>query len=146
MAEYGNANGTHYMDTKHPPVNWNISATLSQTKDIVIKSGESVSDSLDFTSDDLVGYSIMGIITASTWTSATMSVQGSVNNIDFFPIHTWTGTTAYNSGGTVAASQMHIFDGLVLRGIPYVRFKSGTFAVGVNQTNTTILTIILGTI
>jgi hypothetical protein len=142
----GNSDGTIYLSTKYPPAYWGIAATLSQTKDIVIKSGASISDSLDFTAPDLVGYSVMGIITASTWTTATMSVQGSVDNINFFPIHTWTGTGAYNSASTVAASQMHIFDGLILRGIPYVKFKSGTFTVGVNQTNTTILTVILGTI
>ena len=142
----GNANGTIFIETKYPPAYWGIAATLSQTKEVVIKSGASESNSLDFSSPDLVGYSTMGIITASTWTSATMSIQGSVDNVNFFPIHMWTGTTAFNSGGAVAASQMHIFDGLILRGIPYIRFVSGTFSTRVNQTNTTILTILLGTI
>ncbi len=141
----GNANGTHYMDTKHPPVNWNISATLSLTKTVTINAGTSVSDALDFSSDELKGFSPTAVFTAATWTSNKMAIQTSYDGINWFSCHQWF-NGPFDTQNPVAPSSCHTIDGFPLRGMPYIRFVSGTNASPVNQTNTTVLTILIGTI
>lgn len=141
----GNANGTHYMDTKHPPVNWNISATLSQTQTVTIKAGESASTFLDFTLDDLKGYSPTAVFTDANWSAAKIGIEVSYDGSSWFSCHTWF-NGAYDTQNNASASSCHTIDGFPLRGMPFVRFISGTTSVRVNQTNTTVLTILIGTI
>ena len=142
---FGNANGTHFTDTKHPPVNWAVNATISQTKQITIRAGESASDALDFTTDDLTGYSPAAVFTAANWSTAKMGIEVSYDGTNWFSAHTWF-NGAYDTQNNCAPLSCHTIDGYPLRGMPFVRFVSGTTSVRVNQTNTTILTILIGTI
>lgn len=137
---------TIFTKTTRPKVQWGINASLTQTQEVVFTAGTSLSSTLDMNLENLYGYSPIAVFTPSNWTTTTMSIQASFDNTNWYPVHTWLGTTAFNTGGTTAANQCHIIDGYILRGMPYVKFVSGTNGVRVNQVSTAVLTVMCGTI
>lgn len=133
----------HFISTKHPVVGWAITAHLSQVKTVTILNGQSMSSYLDFTSDDLLGYTPFGIITPSEWDTAKLSLQVSVDATTWVDFYLW--NSDYETHHTVSASQIHVLTGYPLIGIPYFRVRSGTSNAPVNQTAERTLQIVCGT-
>ena len=141
----GNANGTIYLDTKYPPSYWGITATLSKVANVEIKAGTAKSTALDFNSDNLKGFSPTAIFTPSTWSSAKIGLEVSLDGTTWFGLHQWF-SGAFDTQNNATALSCHTIDGFPLRGMPFVRVVSGTIANPVNQTNTCIIPILCGTI
>jgi hypothetical protein len=135
-----------FTKTRRPTVYWGINASLTKTQELLIPSGTATSAPLDMTSQELHGYLPVAVLTPATWTSAKLAIQISVDNVSWFSVHQWLTNGPFDTSNAVAANQCHIIDGYVLRGIPYVRFISGTVAVPVNQAANRILTIICSTV
>lgn len=86
-----------------------------------------VSDVIDLREN----YRIAGFIMDAQWTAAVMTVLGSIDNVNFFSVFNADGTE-YTI--TVAAGhlvKLPVIDLMMLR---YIQFRSGTFAIPVNQT------------
>jgi hypothetical protein len=135
-----------FTKTRKPTVYWGINAALTKTQIVSIVAGTSQSSTLDMTSPELHGYLPIAVLTPATWTNAKLAVQMSVDNSNWFSVHQWLTNGEFDTSNTVTANTCHIIDGYVLRGLPYVRFISGTTASPVNQTADRILTIICGTV
>jgi hypothetical protein len=134
-----------YTETKHPPLGWSLNATVHQTQEVTIAAGTSVSTTLNLMSEDMKGYAAIAVFTPAGWRTAKISIQVSYDGTSWFPLHQWF-ATAYDTANNVMASQCHTIDGYPLRGMPFVRFVSGTAASPTNQTSTVTLTILCGTI
>jgi hypothetical protein len=144
-----NGNGTvkaQFEDVIHGVSGWSLSANVSKWVTASIPAGTALSDTVNMTSIELLGYVPAIIITPSNWTTANMSLQISIDEgttwLNFEP---WLSAN-YNTSATVVASRAHFMDNYPLKGVPYFRIRSGTAASPVNQTTTSILTIICTTI
>lgn len=133
-----------FISTKHPVVGWAITAHISQVKTVKILSGQSISSYLDFTTQDMIGYTPFGIITPSAWDTAKLSLQVSVDAVTWVDFHLW--DTEYETHHNVSASEMHALTGYPLIGMPYVRIRSGTASAPVTQTADRTLQIVCGTL
>jgi len=132
-----------FPSTRYPVVGWAINGHIAQTHIVIIDSGAAISGMLDMTEPELYGYTPMAVITPAAWDTAKLSVQGSLDKTTWFDIHLW--QEEYDTKHNVSANECHIMSEYPLRGIPYLRFRSGTAAAPVNQTATRNLTIICGT-
>lgn len=135
-----------FTKTRRPTVYWGINASLTKTQALLIPSGTATSAPLDMTSQELHGYLPAAVLTPATWTTAKLAVEVSVDNVNWYSVHQWLTNGTFDTAHNVEANQCHIIDGYVLRGIPFVRFVSGTIATPVNQAADRILTIICSTV
>ena len=119
-------------------------ATISKIVTITFPSGTALSSGIDLRSPDLFGFAPLIFITPAAWTAARVSAQLSLDGITWTDIHMLAGEVA--TTGTVLANQAHVFDGYPLRGIPFVRFRSGIAATPVNQAAERVVTVICGTV
>lgn len=119
-------------------------ATISKTTTITFPSGTALSNEINFQNPDLFGFAPLVFITPAAWTAARITVQLSLDGVTWSDVHLMTGELA--TTGTVLANQAHILDGYPLRGISFVRFRSGIAASPVNQAAERIVTVICGTV
>lgn len=132
-----------FISTKHPVVGWAITAHISQVKTVKILSGQSISSYLDFTTQDMIGYTPFAVITPSAWDTAKLTIQVSVDASTWVDFHLW--DAEYETFHTVSSSQMHVLTGYPLIGMPYVRIRSGTVNAPVTQAADRTLQIVCGT-
>lgn len=101
-----------------------------------ITAGTSISDIVDLG----VTGSAVGLLTSSTWTASGIQLEGSLAGINFYPMFDSFGAVVGVS--SAAASALYTLD--IVAAIParYIRVRSGTSGAPVNQTNTTVVTVI----
>lgn len=92
-----------------------------------IANGASVSDAWDMG----LGGGLIGLISPSAWTAAGIQLEGSMDNVTFYPLTDTLGSAVGISSVTV--SLMYYFDALAAMPARYIRVRSGTSAVPVNQ-------------
>lgn len=95
---------------------------------LTISSGNSLSSNIRLSVSMVVGI----VIDSSTWTSADMTFQGSIDGTTFFNLYD--GSDEY--AVTVLANTAHKLDPLIFKPWKYVRCRSGTNASAVNQQGT----------
>jgi hypothetical protein len=100
-----------------------------------IQSGQSLSAEADIGAQTLVG-----IMVPSTWTTAPMSFQVSIDDVAFVEFQSFEQSlpAASVAGGTYLA-----VDPQVWRGINIIKVRSGTLASPVNQTSTVTLELVV---
>lgn len=130
-------------DTGHPVPSFAHNATISKIITVQINSGTALSSAIDLRTPELFGFTPMVVITPSAWDSAKMSAQVSIDGVNWLNFHEW--NSNFESAHTLLASEAHAITGYPFRGIPFVRFRSGTDNAPVNQSADRILTIICGT-
>lgn len=111
------------------------------TINIPIAAGQSISAGVD-----LGGFEITGAFVQANWTAATLSLEGSVDNVFYGPIQF--GAAQYGFGnqtGAFAIIMGNTADVVVQAMLTprFIRLRSGTSAAPVNQTNLTSATLIL---
>lgn len=82
----------------------------------------------------------VAIFMPATWVAASLTFQGSVDGTNFYNL--------YDEGGneitfTVAQQRTVVLAAASLAGVPYLKFRSGTSALAVNQTADRVLTVML---
>jgi len=130
-------------DSGHPVPGFAHNASISKIVTITILSGQSLSSPIDLRNPDLFGFTPMVFITPSAWDAAKVSAQISVDGVNWFNFHLW--NSDFESAHTLLASEAHMITDYPFRGIPYVRFRSGTDNAPVNQTANRTITVICGT-
>ena len=90
-----------------------------------IATGASLSDALDLSGTSLVGY-----IMPSSWTTANITFQGSVDGTNFFNLYDQFGNEIKH---IVSASQFMALNPADLTCIRYLKIRSGTSGSAVNQ-------------
>jgi hypothetical protein len=87
--------------------------------------------------------SLVGIIVPTSWTSASLTFQVTVDDVNFFEMVDETGAAIkYN----VAAGQYIAIDPARWLGVTGIKLRSGTLAAPVNQTAAAALTIVTRTV
>lgn len=130
-------------DSGHPVPGFAHNATISKIVTIQINSGTALSSGIDLRTPELFGFTPMVVITPSAWDTAKISAQVSLDGVNWLDFHNW--DADFESAHTINASEAHTITGYPFRGIPFVRFRSGTANAPVNQTANRTLTIICGT-
>jgi hypothetical protein len=128
-----------------PIPTFNHPAVIAKNISVTFTSGSALSSAVDLRSPDLFGFHPIAITTPSAWTTARISVQMSYDGATWTDVHLWN-TGEYATTGTALASQTHILDVYPLRGMPFVRFRSGVSASPVNQAADRVVTVICGTV
>jgi len=102
-----------------------------------IASGASFSNTIDLSFHVLVGF-----VTPAAWTTAAIDIEVSIDGVNFF-------TNTYDSSGittgiylTPVVSSGYSVDALALIPYNFVRFRSGTTAVPVNQAAARTISVI----
>ena len=85
------------------------------------------------------GYSLIGIQTASTWDAAKITLAGSIDGTNFYPIRNE--TAEYEIAAVTGAACVAI-DLNVVYAWPYLKVRSGTSAAATNQVDATIVTLV----
>ena len=97
------------------------------TRVLTINNGASVSNTLDLTETNLLGF-----ITPAAWTTAALTLEVSPDGVTFYPAYDYTGSqTGYFSAPAVSAG--YAVDLSSLMPWRYVRLRSGTSATPVTQ-------------
>jgi hypothetical protein len=103
------------------------------TRSLVIASGTSLSPATD-----LGAQRLQGIQMPAAWDAANLTFQGSADGVTYNDV--------YDSAGehsvTAAASRMIMVDAEKFRAIRYLKVRSGTTGVAVNQTADRTLTLV----
>lgn len=100
---------------------------------VSIANGQSVSSS------QYLGSTISGVILPASWDAADLTVQVSLDNTNWFNLYQRDGTEYLIKA---AVSRCALIDPVDMGAVPYIRFRSGTSGVPVNQTALRTLTII----
>jgi hypothetical protein len=131
-------------NTASPIPVFSHTAAITKTVTITFPSGTALSSSIDLRSPDLFGFNPLILITPAAWTAAVITAQLSLDGTTWSDIHLLTGE--FTTTGTVLANQAHVFTAYPFRGMPFVRFRSGTSASPVNQAADRVVTVICGTV
>lgn len=110
-------------------LSWLVSATVT------ISNGTALSPAVD-----LQGYNLVGIAMPAAWTAANITFQGSADNNNFFDL--------YDSGSEInlasaAASRYIALNPTQFAAVRYLKVRSGTSAVPLNQGADRVVTLIL---
>jgi hypothetical protein len=105
------------------------------TEAVTIAAGASLSGA----SSKHAGYSLVGIVTASTWDAAKISLAGSMDGTNFYPVRT--NTAEYEIASVTGAACVAI-DPAVTHMWRYFKARSGTSAAATNQVDATIVTLV----
>lgn len=99
-------------------------------QDAVIANGESLSDAVELGEGN---QQLVGIQLPSTWTDASLTFAVSPNGTTYTPLY-WNGAeyTIEAAGGAAASSAVSL-EPSAFAGWPYVKIRSGTSGVAVNQ-------------
>ena len=103
--------------------------------DVLIASGGSLSSSVD-----LRGYVPTALYMPGAWTAASITLQASFDGSTFVEVHN--SGTAYSL--TAAASIYIPLDAESLRGVKYLKIRSGTSGTPVNQGADRTITLMCG--
>lgn len=87
----------------------------------------------------LNGLLLVGLIVPAGWLAASVTLQGSVDGATWYNVYDDTGTEVTLA---VAASRFVALAPATFAAFPYVRLRSGTAALPVNQTGSPTLTLI----
>lgn len=107
--------------------------TVIQT--VTIAAGASLSGA----STKYPGYQLIGVQTASTWDAAKISLVGSLDGTNFFPVRT--ASAEYEVASLTGAACVAI-DPVVTAPWDYYKIRSGTSGAATNQADDTIVTLI----
>lgn len=95
-------------------------------KTATIPNGQSQSNTIQVAE----GVRIVGFVMPAAWTAAAITILGSVDNTNFFPVHNGAGTEI---SFTVAASRHVDLTGTRLNSLRFFKLRSGNTATPVNQ-------------
>lgn len=95
---------------------------------ITIPSGASVSDAVDCNNRTITGF-----VTPTVWTAAALTLEVSLDNVTWISTIFNSTSTAAGSYPAITVSSGYAFDVNAMLPWRYVRFRSGTSAVPVNQ-------------
>ena len=102
---------------------------------IAISAGTALSETITTRSQSLVG-----IIVPAGWTTANITVLFSTDGVNFYPVYDWSGSEYVI---TAAAGNYIALDPWELVGAYAIQLRSGTKAAPVNQTSTSVLTVLV---
>ena len=111
-----------------------VGSQMVETTTVTIANGASLSGAVD-----LKGRKLVAIIMPATWTAASLTFQGSVNDTDYFNVY----DGATERSATVAASYYSSLDIGDWIGFRYIKIRSGTAASAVNQGGARVLTLVV---
>lgn len=94
---------------------------------------------------DLQGMTLAGVLVSTAWTDAVLTVQGSLDNTNFFDVYTSTGgeLTIGTSGSSAIVNRYIAVVPDQFYGIPFLRLRSGTGSSATTQGATRSLTLSL---
>ena len=107
------------------------------TRNIIIANGASVSNAINLTDTNLLGF-----ITPAAWTTAALSIEVSLDGSTWFSPYDYTGAaTGYLASPAVASAYAVDFSAL----LPWkqARFRSGTSAAPVNQGAERVFSVVM---
>ena len=105
-----------------------VNVTNPSTVTLTIASGASVSNSLDTANTDLIGF-----LSPAAWTAAGLTLEVSVDNTNWLASVFDSYGSAINYYSSLTVSAAYNVDFANLLPFRYIRFRSGTGAVPVNQ-------------
>ena len=105
------------------------------TETVTIAAGASLSGA----STKHAGYSLVGVQTASTWDAAKITLAGSLDGTNFFPVRT--NAAEYEIASVTAAACVAI-DPAVTHMWHYFKARSGTSGAATNQVDATVVTLV----
>jgi hypothetical protein len=111
-----------------------VGSQTVETTTVTIANGASLSGAVD-----LKGRKLVAIIMPASWTAASLTFQGSVNDTDYFDLY----DGATERALTVAASRyvmQNIGDWV---GARYLKVRSGTSGSAVNQGGARVITLVV---
>lgn len=82
---------------------------------------------------DLNGAMIGGILVPAAWTAAAITFQASIDGSNFFDVFDSAGAETTIASANVVASRFVLMDIRDFAGVRFLRLRSGTAAVPVNQ-------------
>jgi hypothetical protein len=106
-----------------------------KTETVTVGAGASLSGA----SGSLSGWSLVAVVTASTWDAAKIAFQASLDGTNYFVV-TYQGTeyeTAAVTGAKYVAVNPEVF-----YGVKYIKVQSGISTSAVNQADATIVTLV----
>lgn len=106
------------------------------TQDVTIAAGASLSDATVYRP----GYALCGIVTASTWDAAKISLQGSWDKGATFA-NVKTGAAEFEVASTTGAAYIAL-DPAIFRGIHAYKVRSGISTAATNQADDTVVTLV----
>lgn len=108
----------------------------TKTTTVTIGAGASLSGA---TEDMLSLGELVAVITASTWDTAAVTFQASVDGTNFFNVYNE--GTEYSLTGVVASAYNRVSINVFL-GARYLKVRSGTAGSATNQADATIVTLV----
>ena len=88
---------------------------------------------------DTANIAVGGVLLPATWTTANLTVQGSIDGTNFFNITDQYGAEVVITAAASTISLLSLGD---MWAVQYLRFRSGTSVTPVNQGGARILTIL----
>lgn len=104
------------------------------TTQAVIANGASLSGVVN-----LGGTSVLAVIMPASWTAANLTVQASMDGVNFYDLYTASGTEFMI---TAAASRCLMLQPADVLGARYVKLRSGTAAAAVTQGAERVVTLV----
>ncbi len=115
-----------------------VSSTPSRESIVVtIPSGASVSNVINLT-----GTAILGFFSPTSWTTAQLNLEVSQDNISWAAIVYDSSNTQTGSWPSILVNGAYAVDTISMLPWKYIRFRSGTFSIPVNQTANRVFTVI----
>lgn len=111
-----------------------IPAPLATNQTVTIANGASLSNSVD-----LGGRALSAILMPAAWTAAALTFQASLDGVTFFNLLDGAGAEITASAAAGSFIRLSINDWLALR---YLKIRSGTAAIPVNQGADRILSLV----
>ena len=111
-----------------------VGSQAVETTTVTIENGASLSSAVD-----LGGRKLVAIIMPTTWTAASLTFQGSVDNTNFFNVYD--GATERTL--IVAASYYSMLNIGDWVGARYIKLRSGTSGTPVNQGGARVITLVV---
>jgi len=105
------------------------------TQTVTIAAGASLSGA----TVSRAGLTLVGAQTASTWDAAKITLAGSLDGTNFFPVRT--NAAEYEIAAVTGAASISI-DPAVTHMWPYFKVRSGTSGAATNQVDATIVTLV----
>jgi hypothetical protein len=111
-----------------------VGSQTVETTTVTIANGASLSGAVD-----LKGRKLVAIIMPASWTAASLTFQGSVNDTDYFNVY----DGATERALIVAASYYSALNIGDWVGFRYLKIRSGTAASAVNQGGARVITLVV---
>lgn len=98
----------------------------TRVKSVTIASGASLSDLAN-----VAEMSLCGVFMPTAWTAAGLALEASQDGVNFYPVYNLDGASVW--AGTVGADRYVPINRAITLGALYLKVRSGTSAVPVNQ-------------